>query len=250
MKAMILAAGLGTRLRPLTNSTPKALVKIKGKTMLEIIIQRMKHFGFHDIVINVHHLPEKIISYLHEKKHFGINIYFSHENDKLLDTGGGIKQARQFLDKSGPFLVHNVDVISNVDLGKIYNYHIEQNALATLVVKNKGSDRSLLFDRNWHLAGWKNITTGEYKIITDNNSAGLHGIGFCGIHVISPDIFDLMQSNQVFSIINTYMNIALNHKIIGYNAEKNLWIDIGSHEQLETASKLDPQTYLIKKDYL
>jgi len=245
MKAMILAAGLGTRLRPITNTIPKALVKINSISMLGIIIQRMKYFGFNEIIINLHYLPEKIISYLEEKKYFGINICFTHEKDKLLDTGGGIKHARQFLDKGEPFLVHNVDVISNIDLGKIYKYHLDHDALATLAVKNKGSERSLLFDHLWQLSGWENSDTGENMIINEKRANGLRRIGFCGIHVISPEIFDLMQKDHVFSIINTYMDLASDHKIIGFNAEKNLWIDIGSHDQLEAARKIPPQAYLI-----
>jgi len=244
MKAMILAAGLGTRLRPITDKIPKALVKIHDLPILEIIIQRLVYYGFKEIVINLHYLPEKIISFIEGKNFRGARIYFSHEKEKILDTGGAIKQARKYLDDGRPFLVHNVDVISDIDLLKMYRYHQSLKALATLAVKDKKSRRSLLFDNNWLLSGWDNMDTRERKIIRSGNSNGLMGIGFCGIHVISTEIFDLMQEEEVFSIINTYIHLASRHRIVGYSVEDNLWMDIGSHQQLELANRIDPVKYL------
>ena len=248
MKAMILAAGLGTRLRPLTNTLPKALVKVQNIPIMEIIIRQLSFYGFKDIVINLHYLPDQILSYLDSQNHRDIRFYVSHEADKILDTGGGIKHAREWLDDGNPFLVHNVDVISDIDLLEMYRFHQAENALATLAVKDKNSPRSLLFDRNWILSGWENLDTDERKIIRKESPGDLHRIGFCGIHVISPEIFNLMQKENVFSIINTYIQLASDYKIVGFPAEENLWMDIGSHQQLKEANKLDPEKYL--KEFL
>ncbi|MBS0001097.1 MAG: NTP transferase domain-containing protein [Cyclobacteriaceae bacterium] len=244
MKAMILAAGLGTRLRPLTESIPKALVSIHGMPIIGIIIRRLINFGFTEIIINLHYLPEKIISYIETLNLPGINFYFTHETEKILDTGGGIKNARKYLNDGEPFLVHNVDVISDIDLYRMYRFHQPAKAMATLAVKGKNSQRSLLFDKDWLLAGWENRNTGERKFIRPSGREGLTPTGFCGIHVISPDIFDLMQKTEVFSIINTYIELAASYRIYGYPVEDNLWMDIGSHKQLEEASQIDPEIYL------
>jgi len=244
MKAMILAAGLGTRLRPLTNHIPKALVRIQKLPILEIIIRRLVHYGFRDIVINLHYLPRQILSYLETRTGPGIQIHISHEEDQILDTGGGIKKAREWLDDGSSFLVHNVDVLSDINLLDMYQFHLNENALATLAIKDKNSRRSLLFDQEWRLAGWENHDTHERKIIHRVNTANLQPMGFCGIHVISTEIFDLMQKEEVFSIINTYIQLAAEYKIVGFTAEENLWMDIGSHEQLREANKLDPGKYL------
>jgi NDP-sugar pyrophosphorylase family protein len=244
MKAMILAAGLGTRLRPITDDIPKALVRIRDLPILEIIIKRLAYYGFREIVINLHYLPEKIIEFLENRNFQGIRIYFSSENQKILDTGGGIKHARRYLEDGTPFLVHNVDVISDIDLLKMYQYHQSRNTLATLAVKDKNSRRCLLFDKDWLLSGWENLDTGERSILRSYYGKDLIRIGFCGIHVISPQIFDLMQKENVFSIINTYIQLASRYRIGGYTVEDNLWMDIGSHKQLEIANQIDPANYL------
>jgi NDP-sugar pyrophosphorylase family protein len=244
MKAMILAAGLGTRLRPITTSIPKALVRVQGLPILEIIIRRLAHYGFKDIVINLHYLPDPILSFLKKLNPYDIRIQISHETDRILDTGGGIKKARKWLDEGQPFLVHNVDVLSDIDLLEMYHYHLDREVLATLAVKNRNSSRSLLFDRTWRLSGWENRDTEERKIIRKTDPGDLQQIGFCGIHVISPKIFDLMQDDEVFSIINTYVQLAAEYTIVGFPAEENLWMDIGSHQQLREANRLDPGKYL------
>lgn len=246
MKAMILAAGLGTRLRPLTNDLPKALVRVRDLPIIDIIIQRLAHYGFRDIVINLHYLPDKIISFLKTLDYKGIHFYLSEEKDKILDTGGGIKYAREWLEDGQPFLVHNVDVISDIDLLKMYQFHQTEKALATLAIKDNNSHRNLLFDRDWLLSGWENRDSCEKKIIRKADHRDLQPIGFCGIHVISPDIFDLMQKEEVFSIISTYVQLASEYKIVGYPVENNLWMDIGSHQQLEAANRIDPEKYLIR----
>jgi len=246
MKAMILAAGLGTRLRPLTESTPKALVEVNGRSILEIIILRLKKYGFEDIIVNVHHHYTQVMDFLNSNDNFGINIQISDESDQILDTGGGIKKASWFLDGNEPFLVHNVDVISNIDLKEVYDFHCKHKALATLVVKGKDSARSLLLDKSYRLCGWENANTGESKIIGKTTDKDITRIGFCGIHIIDPSIFKYMNTRAKFSIISTYMNEAADQTIYGYPVEDNLWIDIGSFKQLEYAQTIEPKEYLNK----
>jgi NDP-sugar pyrophosphorylase family protein len=244
MKAMILAAGLGTRLRPLTETIPKALIEVNSRPILEIIILRLKKYGFKDIIINVHHHYQQILEFLISHDNFGINIQISDENERILDTGGGIKKASWFLDGSEPFLVHNVDVISDIDLKEIYDYHYRRKPLVTLAVKDKDSARSLLFDKSNRLCGWENRDTGESKIIGNLDEKEMTRIGFCGIHVIDPLIFKYMGEKEKFSIITTYMNAAADQIILGYPVEENLWIDIGSFKQLEHAQSIAPDEYL------
>ena len=163
MKAMIFAAGMGTRLKPLTDTMPKALVPINGKPMLEHIILKLKNSGFTQIVINIHHLGQQIIDFLAENNNFGIDIIISDERDYLMDTGGGIKKAKSFFTGKEPFLIHNVDIISNVDLKKLYEKHLETNPLATLLVSKRETSRYLLFNKENKLCGWRNLETGEVK---------------------------------------------------------------------------------------
>ncbi|MEA3496326.1 MAG: sugar phosphate nucleotidyltransferase, partial [Bacteroidota bacterium] len=163
MKAIILAAGYGTRLKPLTDNKPKALIEVNGKTLLEICILKLKNEGIKDIIVNVHHFSEQIIKYLKEKNNFNINIQISEE-EKLLDTGGGIKKARWFLDDKDPFLVYNVDIISDIDIQKFYNFHIKNNPLVSLAVSDRKSTNYLLFDSNNFLAGWKSYKTDKQII--------------------------------------------------------------------------------------
>lgn len=243
MKAMILAAGLGTRLRPLTETVPKALVEINGKPILEIIILQLKSYGFNDIIVNLHHHYDLMIDFLRANNNFGINIQVSNEKDEVLDTGGGIKKASWFLDDDKPFLIHNVDVLSDINLKDMYDFHCERHPLATLAVKDKDSSRSLVFDHTYRLYGWENSSTGESRIVSALEKSDRTNIGFCGIHVIDPSIFQHMDEKKKFSIITTYMNVSLDQPIIGYPVENNLWLDIGSFEKLEFAQSIDPHIY-------
>lgn len=244
MKAMILAAGLGTRLRPLTNTLPKALVPVNGKPILEIILLRLKYSGFSEVIINVHHHYRQIMDFVQSKRNFGMKIVFSHEKERVLDTGGGIKNASWFLKGEEPFLVHNVDVISDIDLKALYAFHQQKTGLATLAVKGKDSPRSLLFDSSMRLCGWENTETSKKRIIPGLNNGPTLAIGFCGIHIIDPEIFEYMEGEAIFSIITTYMEQAGNRAIYGFPVDDHLWIDIGSFEKLEYARSLDPALYL------
>jgi len=234
MKAMILAAGLGTRLRPITDNIPKALVEINGKTLLELAILRLINFGIKDIVINVHHFADKVVQYLKEKNNFGINISISDERELLLDSGGGIKKAAEFINGNTPFLVYNVDVISNINLNKMLTEHNSFSRIATLAVRQRDSSRYFLFDDENRLHGWQNIKTNEIKphgIEIDK----LKRLAFSGIHIIDPKIFKLMPDEKVFSIIDVYLSIAKSEKIIAYHHDKDLWLDVGEKVNLDEA---------------
>ncbi|MDH4129403.1 MAG: nucleotidyltransferase family protein [Spirochaetota bacterium] len=233
MKAMIFAAGLGTRLRPLTNDKPKALAEINGIPILEILIERLKRFGFDDIIINVHHFADRIAAFLMKKNNFNIKITISDETEMLLDTGGGLKKARSLLDKKESFLLHNVDILSNIDLEHLYNTHNKSDALVTLAVCNKVSDRSLLFDDNNILCGWKNSLTNQLKISRESDI--LKPLSFAGIHVINPRIFGLIKEEGVFSIIDLYLELAKRELIRAYNIDTAVWMDVGDMDSLKKA---------------
>lgn len=237
MKAMILAAGLGTRLRPLTNRKPKALIEINKIPLLEIVIKGLKLYDFNEIIINVHHFADQIIGFLKEKNNFGIDIKVSDETDLLLSTGGGLKKASWFFNDSKPFLVHNVDILSDIDLKQFYEVHINSEALATLAVRNRQSSRYLLFDNDNNLCGWKNIKTNKVKIAKRSKS-DLIPLAFSGIHIINTSIFNLMPEQHVFSMIDVYLNLAANYSIKEFNHDSSMWIDIGTKESLIEAVKI------------
>lgn len=243
MKAMIFAAGLGTRLRPLTNDRPKALVEIGGKTMLERVITKLDRAGFDDITINIHHFGEKIIDFLDRNGNFGLNIHISDERDMLLDTGGGILKARQWLDGDEPFLVHNADILTDVDLNSMYNSHIESGAMATVLVKDRKTSRYLVFDNLMRLQGWINKTTGETRPHGFFPCEGTRELAFGGLHVISPSIFGELkkysQGQPVFSITPFYVDECRNLLINGFEQdEPYTWLDVGKPETLREAEIL------------
>ena len=235
---MIFAAGLGTRLKPLTDHKPKALVEIGGKTFLEQTVEKLKNAGFTDIVVNVHHFAEQIIRYLEEKNNFGITIRVSDESGQLLDTGGGLLFAKPFLKGDEPILIHNVDVLSDTDLNKLVEYHKKEKALATLVVRQRKTQRYFLFDETNRLVGWKNIQTGEEKIAVPEKAEGARLLTFSGIHVVSPEIFKYITQKGKFSIIDMYLSLAQNHRIAGYEDNTGLWMDIGKPAQLKEAQNM------------
>jgi mannose-1-phosphate guanylyltransferase len=258
MKAMILAAGLGTRLRPLTNDRPKALVEINGRTLLEITIERLATYGFRDLIVNVHHFADMMAYYLKSKNNFGLRIEISREDDLLLDTGGGLKKAAWFfLEDSNrldePFLLHNVDVLSNIDLRAMIRFHTNNNALATLAVQSRPSSRRLLFNSQLQLEGRRIreneeiviprsqtpvIKTSSHPPLTTRHSPLLHPLAFSGIHVLSPRLLSLLtESAPVFSIIDSYLRLAsLGHKILAFRADQYYWRDLGRPDDLALAS--------------
>ncbi len=234
MKAMILAAGLGTRLQPYTDNTPKALIKIHNKTLLEIAIEKLISYGFDQIVINVHHFADQIIQFV-EQKQFDAEFFISDERNKLLDTGGGLKQAQQFLAGDEPFILHNVDIVSNLNLNELYDFHLDSDAICSLVVRQRESNRYFLFNENNILRGWKNERTGKTIIVNDEKP--LTNFAFSGIHVIDPKIFELMSDKDVFPLATLYLDIALENKICAFIDEKSSWIDVGYPEYLKLAEQ-------------
>jgi len=237
MKAMILAAGRGTRLQALTENTPKALVKAGGMSLLERLIIKMKVQGVSEIVINVHHFADQITAFLQEKDYFNIPIDISDESSELLETGGGILKARPFLDDKEPFIVHNVDVLSDIDLRKVYQQHVSSGALSTLAVKSRKTSRYILFDDDLQMQGWENQGTGE-QVIPGDPEKNLTPMAFSGIHVISPDIFPLFTETGRFSIIETYLRLCKDQMIKGFRHDEGLWIDAGKPDGLQMANML------------
>ena len=238
MKAMIFAAGLGTRLKPLTDSLPKALVPINGKPLLEHVILKLKLAGFDEIIINIHHFADQIIDFLKNKNNFDIRIEISDERSALLDTGGGIKNTAHFFSDGKPFLIHNVDILSNVDLNEVYNQHLkDNNRLASLVVSQRDTYRYLLFDNEKRLHGWVNIKTGQTKPIENMETIAFHKFAYSGIQVVSPEIFKLMENEpDKFPIMDFYLQNCHQEKIIGYVPQNLQMLDVGKLTTLEKAN--------------
>ena len=236
MKAMILAAGLGTRLKPLTDLTPKALIKIKDHTLLELQIKKLKSEGFVEIIINVHHFADQIINYLKKNNYFNCNIAFSDESKMLLDTGGGLKKASHFFSDGKPFLVYNVDIISDINLVNIFNAHTSSGGIATLAIKDRESSRKFLFNNKYELSGWMNEKSGE-KILVREEAADLSAYAFSGIQIINPEIFKHFQEKDKFSLVELYLSVAKNEKILGFIHQEDFWLDLGKRESLAEAEK-------------
>jgi NDP-sugar pyrophosphorylase family protein len=239
MKAMVLAAGLGTRLRPLTNDRPKALVEVAGRTMLEITLARLREFGIQDVIINVHHYADMVVDSLKAAGNFGMHIEFSRE-EILLDTGGGLKQAACFLsDSSGadaPFILHNVDIISAIDLQRMVQFHTENKALATLAVQERKTSRYLLFDQQLQLCGRRTVS--EQKTEMVRPAQQITEVAFTGIHVISPRIFPMLTEAGIFSIIPAYLRLsAQGEKILAFRADEYYWRDLGKPENIRQAEQ-------------
>ena len=247
MKAMIFAAGLGTRLRPLTNDRPKALVEVAGKPMLGRVIERLVGYGFDDIVINVHHFGEQIIDFVAAHNNFGVTIHISDERGMLLDTGGGILKARQWLDGDEPFLVHNADILTDLDVSAMRDFHLSHDADATLLTKSRVTKRYLLCDDGDRLQGWINKDTGEVLPKgLEYVPGGLREMAFGGVHVISPRVFPALEEyarsispegEVKFSIIPFYVAMCQKLKIMSYAPGNYRWMDIGKPETLAQAEK-------------
>ena len=237
---MILAAGLGTRLRPLTNDRPKALVEINDRTLLEITLARLRGVGVQDVIVNVHHFAEKVVDYLQANKNFGMRVEVSRE-DELLDTGGGLKKAAWFFledaaEKSAPFLLHNVDVLSNIDLGLMLEAHKESQALATLAVQDRPTSRYLLFDNTNQLCGRRAGKDGQSELV--KACAAPRPVAFSGIHVISPRLLSMLSEDGAFSIITSYLRLAgRGEKIQAFAADLYYWRDLGRPENIAQAEQ-------------
>lgn len=242
MKAMIFAAGLGSRLKPLTDTMPKALVPVAGCPMLEHVILKLKASGFTEIVINIHHFGEQIIDFLKTNNDFGLTIHISDERDRLLDTGGGSQKSPSFFENSGePFLVHNVDILSDMNLKELYDFHMQSGSVATLLASRRTTSRYLLFNTERKLRGWINKDTGQVKPEGFHYDESLYReYAFSGIHVFSPAVFRLMEAPRwegKFSIMDFYLATCGQTDYSGYLAEKLELIDIGKPETLARAEE-------------
>ncbi len=243
MKAMILSAGMGTRLYPLTKQIPKALIPLHGIPLLEIVIQRLKEFGFNQLIVNIHHHGQQIIDFLGERDNFGLTITVSDERDRLLDTGGALKKARTLLGDEEPVLIHNVDVISSIDLAAVMKHHDQSGALVTLCVQDRSSSRYFRFSSDDRLCGWTNRKTGEEKWVR-RGMVPVKQRAFSGIHVIGPHFFEMASScrcfpedTDVFSVVDVYLCLAATGKIMGYDHTGDAWTDIGKPLQLKAVEK-------------
>jgi NDP-sugar pyrophosphorylase family protein len=235
MKAMILAAGLGTRLRPLTNTKPKALVDIEGHTMLELAIRYLKKHGVHDIVINVHHFPEQIVRYLNDNKAFGVNYSISDETDQLMDTGGALVKASDLLGGSESFIVMGVDVLTTLNLADMMRYHQENDALVTLAVKNRPTSRSLLFDDRLRMIGWQDNSSGQTK--GEHASLAKHALGFSVVQIVDPKIFSLITETGAFSLIDLYLRLMKTERIMGYRHDDSIWLELGRADKIKAITQ-------------
>ena len=237
MRAMILAAGLGTRLRPLTDDRPKALVEVAGHTLLEITLRRLASFGIREVIVNVHHFADMVVEYLQRNSNFGMRVEISRE-EVLLDTGGGLKKAAWFFLENGnigPFLLHNVDVISTIDLDRMVRVHSEKQALATLAVQERQTSRRLLFDSDLQLCGRQ---TGEQPAEFVRPAKEVTPLAFSGVHVISPRFLGMMTEDGAFSIIEPYLRLAgEGEKISAFRADEYYWRDLGKPENVAQATR-------------
>jgi len=236
MKAIIFAAGLGTRLHPMTNNCPKALIKLNGKPLIWYAVTKLIDCGVTQIVVNIHHFGEQIIDYF-GKNSFGVPIVFSDERNFLLDTGGGLLKARDFLQDSSTIIAYNVDIISSVNLNEVVDHHLQYRPLATLVVRKRETSRYLLFDQEMQLSGWKNFETTEEKISTQKYYTS-KPFAFSGIQVLSSEIFDLITETNKFSVIDMYLRLAKEHAIKGFLDQSDYWLDLGKQGQIEDAEKI------------
>jgi NDP-sugar pyrophosphorylase family protein len=237
MKAMILAAGLGTRLRPLTNDRPKALVEINGRTLLEITLSRLRSFRVNEVIINVHHFADMTLDYLKANNNFGMRIEVSRE-EVLLDTGGGLKKAAYFFlgdphHPEEPFIVHNVDVLSTIDLGSMVKFHNENQALATLAVQDRKTSRYLLFDDHLQLCGRQFVSNQPELVRPCQQSLAL---AFSGIQVVSPRLLKMITEDGAFSTITSYLRLTQGEKILAFRADECYWRDLGTPANVEQAA--------------
>ena len=232
---MIFAAGLGTRLKPFTDHHPKALAKVNGKTLLELAIRYLQRFGIEDVVVNVHHFAEQIESALEESGGFGSWVTISDERDEVLETGGGLLKAADYFKDEKHFVVMNVDVLTNLDLGKMIEAHTYSEAMATLAVMDRSSSRKLLFDEEMKLCGWKNEQTGAERIARESDTS--RPFAFSGVQVLSNSILSMPFEGK-FSMIDVYLHFAKTEIIRGFNHTGNIFIDVGKPETLDQAGYL------------
>ena len=237
MKAMLLAAGFGTRLKPFTDHHPKALAEVNNKTLLQHNIEYLQQFGIRDVIVNVHHFAEQIIQIIKENNGWGSNVSISDETDAILETGGGLKRAAWFFNEEESFVLMNVDVLTDLPLNEMISFHKKNTPLATLATTNRETSRNFLFDKENILCGWKNVTTGEEKIM--RKSDNLKPKAFSGIHIITTKIFSLIQQTEIkFSMVDVYLSLCAENRILSFDHSQTKFIDVGKPESLRQAARL------------
>jgi MurNAc alpha-1-phosphate uridylyltransferase len=236
MKAMILAAGLGTRLKPFTDKHPKALAIVNGKTILQRNIEYLASFGIKDVIVNVHHFADQIVDLIKHNDGFASSITVSDETKEVLETGGGLMRAKEFFDDNRPFVLLNVDILTNMNIDKMIDHHTSSKALATLCVSQRKTSRYFLFDENNNLCGWRNVNVNQETIVRPANN--YFEKAFWGIHVISPQIFELVKQEGKFSIVDVYMDLCKTHTITAFDDADSKFIDVGKPESIALAEAM------------
>ncbi|WP_312206283.1 nucleotidyltransferase family protein [Epilithonimonas hominis] len=235
MKAMIFAAGMGTRLKPFTDNHPKALAQVNGVPLLERNIKYLQSYGIKDFVINIHHFGGQILAFLGENDNFGANIEISNESDELLETGGGLLSAKRFLENEKNFLIMNVDILTDLNITNLINIHELKGGMVTLAVSDRDSTRKLMFNDKMYLKGWKNLTTNKKTVV--GGIFKLRELAFSGVHCVNSEIFTKITRTGKFSIMDEYLDLMKEDIIIGYQHTANL-IDVGKPESVVEAEKL------------
>jgi len=235
MKAMIFAAGMGTRLKPFTDNHPKALAQVNGVPLLERNIKYLQSYGINDFVINIHHFGGQILAFLAENDNFGANIEISNESDELLETGGGLLFAKRFLENEKTFLIMNVDILTDLNITNLINIHELKGGMVTLAVSDRDSTRKLMFNDKMYLKGWKNLTTNKKTVV--GGIFKLRELAFSGVHCVNAEIFGKITRTGKFSIMDEYLDLMKEDIIIGYQHTANL-IDVGKPESVAEAEKL------------
>ena len=238
IRAMILAAGLGTRLKPFTDNHPKALAIVNGKSLLQRNIEYLQQFNIREVIVNVHHFADQIINAIEINKGWGSTISISDETDAVLETGGGLQKAAWFFNDD--FVLMNVDILTDLDLQAMIDQHKKNNALATLAVTERDTSRYFLFNQQQQLCGWRNIKTGEEKPapLSFGEGSGVRPKAFSGIHVINPKIFSLIQQEGKFSMVDVYLSLCAQHSIQYFDHTQSKFIDVGKPESIFTAETM------------
>lgn len=234
--AMILAAGLGTRLKPLTDKKPKALVELNGVPLLEILITRLIRYGIQSFTVNIHHYPEQVRTFLEENNNFGVSITVSDESDALLDSGGGIKKASSLFPAGEDVLVHNVDILTNLDINAMYDFHQKNQAWASLAVRNRKTQRYYIFDNKKQLIGWTNTSTGEQVGVRGKEKPSRNLLAFSGISILSPEFIRSMHLSGAYPIRDVFLRLASSNKILSYIHDGDYWIDLGKPMHMAEAT--------------
>lgn len=236
--AMLFAAGLGTRLKPFTDNHPKALAVVNGKTLLQRNIEYLKSFGIENIIVNVHHFANQIINAIHNNNGWGVNVVISDETDEVLETGGGLKKAIPHFINEENIVVMNVDILTNLNLNEMYQYHLTQNAAATLAITERETSRYLIFDTSNKLVGWTNTKTNELKGISHFDTEVHKKYAFSGLHIIKKKLLNQINLEGKFSMIDVYLDLMCVNNIVGFNHNSNIIIDVGTSEKIEKAEKI------------